>query len=73
MLVHTNLKPRDYDTREVVRIVNPKQWRLYIKNRVYPVDIYPSIDENENDVIVLIFLKEETKDLYEKWIAHELT
>lgn len=34
-----NLKPRLYNTHEVVRIVNPKQRDLYIKHRVYPIDI----------------------------------
>ena len=56
-----NLKPRLYNTHEVVRIVNQKQRDLYIKHRVYPIDI-----------IVYIFLKEETKDLFQKWIDHTL-
>ena len=44
-MVKTNLKPRDYLPHEAVRIVNPKQALLYIKNGVYPIDMYASIDE----------------------------
>lgn len=33
-MVKTNLKPRDYLPHEAVRIVNPKQSLLYIKNGV---------------------------------------
>ena len=67
-----NLKPRPYNTHEVVRIVNPKQRDLYIKHRVYPIDMYPSVNEEGKDIIVYIFLKEETKDLFQKWIDHTL-
>jgi hypothetical protein len=46
--------------------------RLYIKNKVYPIDMYPSFDDKGNDVVVYVFLREETKDLYKAWLAHEL-
>lgn len=46
-MVKTNLKPRDYLPHEAVRIVNPKQSLLYIKNGVYPIDMYASIDEKQ--------------------------
>ena len=67
-----NFKPRPYNTYEVVRIVNPKQRDLYIKHRVFPIDMYPSVNEEGKDIIVYIFLKEETKDLFQKWIDHTL-
>lgn len=73
MRVETNLKPRDYLHHEVVRIVNPKQCMLYIKNEVFPIDIYTSIDDKTgNDIVVMIFLKEETRDVFKKWCDHEL-
>ena len=71
-MILTNLHPRDYCREEICRIVNQKQAKLYIKNRVFPIDLYSSIDESGNDIIVYIFLKEETKDLYNAWIAREL-
>ena len=69
----TNLRPRDYLTSEVCRIIDPKQQRLYIKHGVFPIDIYTSIDaKTEADIVVMIFLKEETKDLYSAWCNYEL-
>lgn len=72
-LIETHLKPRDYSMSEVSRIVNPKQCMLYIKNGIYPIDIYTSIDnKTDNDIVVMIFLKEESYPLYQKWCDHEL-
>lgn len=73
MLIKTNLHPRDYSEKEVCRIVNQKQIKLYTKARVYPIDMYPSIDKEGNDIVVYIYLREETKDLYQQWLARELT
>lgn len=50
-MIETNLKTRDYSPHEAVRIVNHKQYLLYIKNNVYPVDMYTSIDDKTNNVI----------------------
>ena len=72
-MIKTNLKPRNYSIHEVVRIVNPNQYLLYIKNGVYPIDMYTSIDEDTNNIILaVVFLKEETTDVYKKWCNHEL-
>ena len=70
--IETNLHPRDYIHNEVYRIINSKQVRLYIKNKVYPIDMYASFDDKGNDVVVYVFLREETQELYQKWLAHEL-
>lgn len=72
MKIQSNLKPRPYTEKEVCRIVNPKQYNLYMKHRVFPIDIYPSIGSDQKDVIVYIFLIEETKELYNKWLNHTL-
>ena len=72
-LIPTNLSPRDYYLNEVCRILNQKQQMLYIKHGVYPIDIYTSIDaKTDNDVVVMIFDRNETTDLYTKWCNHEL-
>ena len=42
MRIQSNLKPRDYTENEVCRIINPKQRDLYIKHRVFTIDMYPS-------------------------------
>lgn len=71
-MIETHLKPRDYHLKEVYRLINPKQVKLYIKHEVYPIDMYTSLDDNGHDVIVYVFLREETQELYQKWLAHEL-
>lgn len=74
-MVETNLKnARDYLPREVVRIVNMKQCLLYIKSGVYPIDIYTSIDEKTNQAILaMVFLKEDTTEVYKKWCNYDLS
>jgi hypothetical protein len=71
-IIITNLRPQNYSPKDVCRIVNQKQMKLYVKNKVYPIDMYSSLDNDGNDIVVYIFLKEDTKDLYQAWIAHEL-
>ena len=74
MVIRTNLHPRDYSEKEVCRIVNQKQVKLYTKARVYPIDMYTSIDEDtDNIILAVVFLKEDTTDVYKKWCNHELT
>ena len=71
--IETNLHPRNYTTNEVCRIVNPKQSMLYIKHRLFPIDMYTSIDaKTGNDILVMIFDKEESQELYQAWCNHEL-
>ena len=73
MKIASHLHPRDYSVGEVCRILNPKQQKLYIKNHVYPIDIYTSIDpKNGEDIIVMIFSKEESAAVYMKWLNYEL-
>ena len=73
-MVKTNLyKARDYYPQEVIRIVNPKQYLLYIKNNVYPLDIYTSIDDTTNNAILaMVFLKSDTTEVYKKWCNYDL-
>ncbi len=73
MIIRTNLKPRDYTQKEVVRIVNPKQCLLYVKNGIYPIDIYTSIDdETDNATLAMVFLKKDTSEVYKKWCNYDL-
>ena len=62
-----------YARQDVVRILNPKQQLLYIKAGLYPLDFYVSIDpKTDKDVLVMIFSKEESYPLYQKWCEHIL-
>lgn len=72
MKIQSNLHPRSYTEKEVCRIINPKQRDLYIKHRVFPIDIYPSVTDDGKDINVYIFLLEDTKGVYKKWLDHTL-
>lgn len=62
------LTNKDYYPTRCARIVNPQQVVFYWVNNVYPVDIYPSVDFNTGrPILVYIFEKEKTRDLYEQW------
>ena len=64
---------RNYSPHEVVKIVNPKQYLLYVKNEIYPIDIYTSIDKKTNNAILaMVFLKEDTLEVYKKWCNYDL-
>lgn len=73
MKIKSNLQPHDYSAKEVVRIVNPKQYLLYIKNGIYPIDVYTTIDDSNQAILTMIFEKDETAELYQKWRNYELT
>jgi len=73
MEIKSNLSPRNYTEKEVCRIINPLQAKMYIKNKVYPIDIYTGMDRKTGKtILVMIFLKEETKEAYELWCRYEL-
>lgn len=73
MKIKSNLQPHDYSAKEVVRIVNPKQYLLYIKNGIYPIDVYTTIDDSDQAILTMIFEKDDTAELYRKWRNYELT
>ena len=64
MRIYSELTKQYYDKEETVSIKNTKQAGLYMKYGVFPVDIYW---EEESDVLVFIFSKRETKNLYQMW------
>lgn len=73
MKVKSNLGDFIYDTKDVVRIFNPKQRDLYLMNGIMPKDIYTSIDDNTDEkILAYIFLKEDTREAYNKWLNYEL-
>lgn len=56
-----------YEGADVVYISNPLQCARYLKNGATLYDIF----ENK-DSLVCVFMRSETKDLYDKWCKHEL-
>ena len=54
---------KEYDDKDVVKLVNPKQTLFYMKNGVYPL----WLEVGYNDRIVFVFLKEPTLRLFKQW------
>lgn len=72
-MIKTNINSRDYKYNEVVRICNVKQQIFYLSSGVYPIDIYTSYDDNnDRKIIVMIFEKDKTKELYQKWLNYDV-
>ena len=72
MTIESNLKPRSYNEKEIIRIYNRDQQTFYIDSGIYPIDIYPSYSpKNDRKIIVMIFLKNDTKEVYMKWKNYE--
>jgi hypothetical protein len=55
------MEDRRYDF-SICRILNPKQYGLYIKHNVTPLDIFWN-----DGKVCFVFDKQETQDLYEQW------
>ena len=72
MKIESNISNKTYHPSEVVRIVNLRQLLMYIKHHVYPIDLYTSWEDDDRDVLVGVFLKKDTEEVYEQWCNHEL-
>lgn len=60
MTIESNLKPRSYNEKEIIRIYNRDQQTFYIDSGIYPIDLYPSYSP-----------KNDTKEVYMKWKNYE--
>ena len=77
----SKINGKPYHLKDVARVEDPKQQKLYIKHDVYPVDMYTTtdvlIDENTGeevakDKLIMVFSREESKSLYILWKNREL-
>ena len=77
----SKLNGKPYCLKDVARVEDQKQQKLYIKHDVYPVDMYTTtdvlIDENTGeevakDKLIMVFSREESKPLYILWKNREL-
>lgn len=66
-LVIPNIKGVPYEPENVVRIVDPKQCKLYLKHGLKPYDVYYS-----HDTVVMVFDKKESYPFYQKYINRTL-
>lgn len=64
---------RTYCPEDVVRIINYKQAATYWSHGLEPLDIYPSRDfKTGKPIIVVLFDKKRSSELYKKWCNFEL-
>lgn len=69
----SNITGKYYQLKDVVRVVDPKQCRLYIKHSVYPIDMYTTTDiETGEDKLVMLFSRQQSQPLYILWKNREL-
>ena len=69
----SKISGKQYLLKDIVRVIDPKQMRLYIKHEVYPIDMYTTTDiETGEDKLVMLFSKKESQPLYALWKKREL-
>ena len=68
MIIESNLKCGKYTEKDIIRIYNRDQQTFYVDLGVYPIDLYTSYaPKNNRKIIVMIFNRDDTKDVYQKW------
>lgn len=69
----SKISGKHYYLKDVARVIDPKQQKLYIKHDVYPVDMYTTTDiSTGEDKLVMLFSRKESQPLYILWKNHEL-
>lgn len=62
-LIMPNIKGVPYETKKVVRIVDPNQMRFYLSKNLKPYDVYYS-----RGLIVMVFDKTESYPYYKEYM-----
>ena len=69
----SKISGKQYLLKDIIRVIDPKQQKLYIKHEVYPIDMYTTTDiETGEDKLVMLFSKKESQPLYMLWKKREL-
>ena len=69
----SKINGQPYYLKDVVRVVDQKQQKLYIKHDLYPIDMYATTDiETGDDKLVMLFSRKESQPLYILWKNREL-
>jgi hypothetical protein len=72
-IVIPKIKGIPYDPNKVVRILNTQQTAAYLKHGAELLDVYQSVDtKTGTPLLVYIFDRSKTKELYDLWCKHEL-
>ncbi len=66
--VNSNYRNKQYNSNDTIRLLNSRQAAFYWSKGIEPLDIYLSKNFETNEaIIVYIFSREATKDLYSEW------
>lgn len=61
-----------YEANDAIRIIGDKQIAAYWLNGVRPLDIFPSRDKEGRPILVAVFKRSETKEVFDLWVKREL-
>lgn len=67
MKVISKLSGEEYDTREIVRIFNSRQYAKYVANGAEFIDY-----GEKEDKFYLVFRRDDVRELFDKWCKFEL-
>lgn len=68
----STLNGQTYRLKDSARVPDRRLQTLYIKHGLRPIDLYTSIDSEGRDIIVMLFDRKESQELYQKWRDHTL-
>ena len=69
----SKISGQPYRLKDVVRVIDQKQMKLFIKHDVYPIDMYTTTDvETGEDKLVMLFSRKESQPFYILWKKREL-
>ena len=66
--VKPSFQTQEYFPEDVIRCKDRYQQYIWLKNGVFPLDLY----ESRGDVIMIFPKNEKTRELYRKWRNREL-
>jgi hypothetical protein len=71
--ITSNVTNKKYIPSEIVRIINISQVIGYLNHGAELLDVYPSYDyKSDKQILVFIFNRKDTTQLYDLWCKHEL-
>ena len=66
----SNLTGKEYDLADLCRVPDRRLQTEYIKAGFLPREIYASKSDNMSDIIVMLFDRNETQEIWGKWIKN---
>jgi len=68
-LIKPAFQTKEYRTHEVMRCRDRYQQYIWLREGIFPLDVY----ESQGDVIMIFPKNEKTKELYKKWRNREIS